>query len=177
MAERKKQKPKHKEINKKLIGILWFLVKFNLLAIPLYLIIYMNLTLPAVQSFVANSVHTILSALGYMSELNGYMINFPIVSVEITFDCTGWKSVYALFALVVATPSVLWKKKLKFLAVGLPAIFVINILRIVTTLAVVMSFGIEYLEVAHNILWQEGLILAVLGIWYFWLRKVGVVKT
>lgn len=170
-------KIRHKELNERLIGILWFLVKFNLLAIPLYLVIYMNLTLPAVQSLVAGTVHTMLGALGYMSELNGYMINLPVVSVEITFDCTGWKSLYALFALVAATPSVLWKKKLKFLVVGLPAIFIVNILRIVTTLAVVMGFGIGYLEVAHNILWREGLILAVLGIWFFWLKKEGIVKT
>jgi len=177
---RRKTKDK-RELNRKLIAVLWFLVKFNFLAIPLYLVIFMNISIPALQSSVANIVQAVLNALDYNSVVDGYIINLSsglsVVSVEINFDCIGWKSMYALFALVIATPKVFWKNKLKFLAISMPAIFVINILRIVTTIAIAMSFGLEYLEAVHNILWQEGLIVVVLGVWYFWLRKVAVIKT
>lgn len=162
-------------LNKKLTEVVWFLVKFNLLAIPLYLIMYMNLNIPAAQSFVANIINSMLNVFGYESVVEGYFLRFSvgmsIVSIEINFDCIGWKSVYALFALVAATPRIVWERKLKFLIIGLPAIFVINIIRIFVTIIVIMNFGISYLEIVHNLLWQEGLILAVVGLWYLWLKK------
>jgi exosortase/archaeosortase family protein len=160
---------------KRLMEVFWFLVKFNLLVIPMYILIYMNISIPPLQSFVANSVHALVGLMGYSSAVDGYMVNFStgfsLVNAEMTFDCAGWKSLYALFALVVATPRVEWVEKLKFLLVGLPAIFAINIVRIATTIAAVISFGIGYLDMVHSLLWQEGLIIAVVGIWYLWLRK------
>ena len=162
-------------LNKRLIAILWFLVKFNLLAVPLYALMLMNVSVPALQSFVAAAVHNGLGMLGYDSSLNGHFVTFSsglsIVNVEMNFDCTGWKSMYALLALCLATPA-LWKQRLRFLVVGLPAVFIINILRIVTTIAAVMSFGIGYLGIVHSILWQEGLIIAVVAVWYLWLRRI-----
>lgn len=176
-------RPKAKKRLNKLIAILLFLLKFNLLAIPMYLLMYLNISVPELQSFVANAVHALLSMLGYSTVVEGYIIKFAagltIFSVDINFDCTGWKSMYALFALVIATPVKYrwgweqnWKQKLKFLAIGLPAIFIVNIFRIATTIAVAMSFGAAYLDIVHTLLWQEGLIIAVVAIWYLWLRRV-----
>jgi exosortase/archaeosortase family protein len=118
--------------------------------------------------------------LGYSSVVDGYVVKFSsglsIVNAEMTFDCTGWKSMYALFALVIATPGAALNKKLKFLLVGLPTIFAVNLLRIATTIAFVVSFGIAYLDVVHSILWQEGLIIAVVAVWYLWLRGLKVLN-
>jgi hypothetical protein len=36
---------------------------------------------------------------------------------------------------------------------------------------IALKFGWQYLDVVHNFLWREGLILAVVLIWYIWLRK------
>lgn len=173
-----KRKWRKRELDKKLIAVLWFLLKFNLLAIPMYIVMYAQPSLPMLQSFVASSVNAVLNLIGYNSILEGYVVKFStssatklsIVEAEMNFDCTGWKSVYALFALTLAT-SAMWKKKLKFLAIALPTIFVVNIFRIVTTIAATISFGLAYLELVHNLLWQEGLILTVIAIWYLWLRR------
>jgi len=174
----RKRMPKSKSreaMNERLVAIMWFLLKFNILALPMYLLIYMNISMPLLQALVANAVHVLLGLLGYSSVVEGYTLKFSagasIVAAEMTFDCIGWKSMYALLALAIATPRIEWKKKLKFLAIGLPSIFAINIIRIATTVAVVINLGISYLEFVHSILWQEGLIIAVATIWYLWLRR------
>jgi exosortase/archaeosortase family protein len=165
---------------KRMMEALRFLVKFNLLAIPMYLLMYANVTFPQAQSVVAESVHSLLGVFGYETVVNGHTVVFSsgltIVNAEMTFDCIGWKSMYMLFALIAATPRVGWMKKAKFLLAGLPAIFVINIIRIATTIAAVTSMGAGYLDVVHSVLWQEGLVIAVVGIWYLWLRKEKVIS-
>jgi exosortase/archaeosortase family protein len=63
------------------------------------------------------------------------------------------------------------KDKLKFLAIGLPVLFVLNFLRIATTILVSVIYGFKYFEIVHIFLWREGLIAAVLIIWCLWLRQ------
>lgn len=170
-----------KELRRKLMAAVLFLVKFNLLALPMYAVMSMDLTVQPLQSFVASSVHLLLQLLGHESVVKESILLFSsgqsVVAADMTFDCIGWKSMYTLFALAAATPKIEWKRKLKFLAAGLPAIFAINILRIVTTIAAVISFGTVYLEIVHSILWQEGLVAVVVGIWYFWLKGTKALKT
>jgi exosortase/archaeosortase family protein len=64
------------------------------------------------------------------------------------------------------------KKKIKFLAFGLPFLFFLNFIRILTTILIAINYGFQYFEVVHTLLWREGLILAVVLIWYMWLRRI-----
>lgn len=173
-------KKKFKEnLRKKLKTIAWFLIKFNLLAIPLYLAIYYNFSYPPMQKFLTSLSIPFIEFFGYQTSLMDFFgCNVPSIygfgfeePVCISWDSTGWKSMYALVALVIATPVIAWKKKLKFLGIGLPLVFLINYLRIVTTILIALKFGWNYFDVIHTFLWREGLILAVVAIWYVWLRK------
>jgi len=164
-----------KSQQKKLIEVAKFIVIFNLLAIPMYVVLYFNLSFDPLRSFLAFITAKFLSAFGIniVSE-NSFLdvlSNNQLLKIDISFDSTGWKTLYALFALTFATPKRKTRNKLKFLAVGLPALFVLNFLRIATTILVAVVYGFQYFEVVHIFLWREGLIAAVLAIWYLWLRK------
>jgi len=159
---------------KKLLGVIYFLVKFSLLAIPLYLLIFANFSMPALQNLVAYLSYSILNAFGIQTKLNQSSLTvvsgFKISVIEISMDCTGWKSAYALLALVIATPAIKIRKKFKFLLVSLPVLFLINILRIVSVIYLSLSLEPKYFGLVHDILWQWGLIIAVLSIWAIWLK-------
>jgi exosortase/archaeosortase family protein len=164
-------KKKILERRKKLLTILTFLIKFNLLAIPMYIIMYLDLTLPPLQVFLADMTGKVLTSFGYSVAREGQFLILSNITIDISMDCTGWKSMYTLVALAIATPSA-WKKRLRFLAIGLPAIFLLNFIRIVTTIIFALQFGLQYLEVVHTVFWREGLILAVVVAWFLWLRTV-----
>lgn len=158
-----------------------FLIKFNLLAVPMYLILYADVTFYPLQLFLTDIVYWTVSSMGYPVSRNGIAITllppaspFEQTSIEtivMSFDCTAWKTMYAFAALVVASPVVGNKKKLKFILFGGALLFAINIIRLVTTVAAAYSFGFQYLEVMHTFLWREGLIFALLALWFLWLRK------
>lgn len=167
------------ERRRKLLATLIFSIKLNLLVIPLYILIYLDFSLPSLQNFLAYLISLTLSSLKFPVASEGKNIfiflteseSYRIIPFEISMDCTGWKSMYLLTALVFASSFEL-KKNLKFLAITLPFLFIINFLRIVSTIAIALTFGFEFFEVTHNILWREGMVFIVVIIWYLWLRKI-----
>lgn len=153
-------------------NVVLFLLKFNLLLIPFYAIIYFDLSVHSLQVAFANFIVTILRFLNYQVRTSEFYLfigreEFPI---EISMDCLGWKGVYSLFALVFATSGKI-KDKLRFLVVWMPVIFVINILRVLFTLIFGLNFGMQYIEFIHTFLWQEVMIAALIVIFYIWLKK------
>jgi exosortase/archaeosortase family protein len=164
---------------KRLESVVWFLIRFNVLAIPLYVVMYLGLTFAPMQDAIAYISHGILSAMGYSLLLSGNLIygvvgNQPI-EITVSWDSTGWKSLYALAALVLATPVKGYVGKLKFLALALPTIFAINVARILTTLLVSFEFGLENFQLVHDFLWSGGMIAAVVALWLVWLRKKRII--
>ncbi len=152
--------------------VVLFLLKFNLLLIPFYAIIYFNLSVHPLQVVFANFITSILRLLNYPVRTNEFYLfigreEFPI---EISMDCLGWKGVYSLFALIFATVGKI-KDKLRFLVVWAPILFVINILRVLFTMIFGLNFGMQYIEFIHSFLWQEVMIAALIVIFYIWLKK------
>jgi len=159
---------------KKLLEVVWFLVKLNLLAIPLYILIFLNFSCQPLQNFVAFLSYKLLRMLGVQVGLNQSLLTviygFRLIAIQISMDCIGWKSLYALAALVIATPAVKFKKKLRFLILGLPLLFLLNIARIAMTIYLSLALEPSSFSFVHDILWQWGLIFAVLGVWAVWLK-------
>jgi len=158
---------------KVLIDVIIFLIKFNLLLVPFYAIIYFNVSSYPLQTAFTNFIAFILKSLNYQVKTSGFYLfigkdEYPI---DISMDCIGWKSVYSLFALVFATNGGKIKEKLKFLAIWMPVLFIINILRVLITLLIGLNFGMQHIEFVHTFLWQEVMIASIIIIWYFWLKK------
>jgi len=163
-----------RKTKKKLVEVILFLVKFNLLAIPMYILIYLIFSFQPLQNLVAYLSYKLLQIIGAEAWLNQSSVilteGFKIAIIEISMDCTGWKSAYALFALAIATPLIELRKKIKFLLVSLPTLFLLNILRIAVTAYLSLRLDPQYFAIFHDFLWQWGLIAAVLGMWAIWLK-------
>lgn len=163
------KRPQKKKIIK---DVVVFLIKFNLLLIPFYAIIYFDISFYPLQIAFTNFLAAVLKLLNYRVSTSDFFLflgesKYPI---DISRDCIGWKSAYSLFALVFATPGET-KSKLKFLCVWIPILFIINIFRVLITLLIGLNFGLEYLEVIHTFFWQEVMIIALILVWCLWLKK------
>lgn len=171
-----KKIPKKKIVNyEKLKNVFIFLIKLNLLAIPLYAIIYYNFSFEPLQNFVASVSFWILKVLGYDFSLEGnslyIFVGSAFMQIQISWDSTGWKSLYILAALIVATPGREWKGKFLFILLSLPAVFAINIARIITTITTSLHFGLQYFDFLHLFLWRAVSIAVVLVFWYAFLKR------
>ena len=156
----------------KFIRVLKFFVKFNLFAIPLYVILYEGWTLPALQKWIADFTIYALSALGLNPSISDLMIFIPVKNGDwaavITWDCTGWKSMLAFFALVMATDYPNKRKMLGLLL--LPVIFVVNLARIIFMFLWVHWFDLANYQLVHSVIWSWGLIFTILILWLVWMR-------
>ena len=162
---------KRLQTKKTLKEVLWFLVKFNLLLIPFYAVIYFDINFYGLQAAFANFIGWILRMLGYSPQVSDIFIYVGNLPIDISRDCTGWKSFYSLFALILASPGKL-KDKGKFLGIWLPAMVILNIFRVLIIILIGLKFGPKTLEIVHKFIWQEIMILAIVVIWLFWLKKV-----
>ena len=168
----------------RLTTLLIFLVSLNLLAVPLYIILYADLSFMPLQSFNAKMVSTTLNVLGYNADSADSTVNLisgdTIQKIGISWDSTGWKSMYAIASLILVTPISTIRHRIKVAFVAVAIVFFINYLRIATTILISINFGFNFFDIVHTVLWREGLILAVVGIWFGWMRmekyKIGKIK-
>ena len=156
----------------KFIRVLKFFIKFNLFAIPLYVILYEGWTLPELQKAIADFTMYALTSLGLNPTLDGLIISIPVRNGDwaavINWDCTGWKSMLAFFALVMATDYPNKRKMLGLLL--LPVIFAVNLARIIFMFLWVHWFDLANYQLVHSVVWSWGLILTILTLWLIWMK-------
>jgi len=154
-------------------AVLEFLIKFNVFAIPLYTIIILRLQWEFLQSLTANLSYYLLEMMGVAAVKAGNSIIIPVAngswSAFISWDCTGWKSMLLLSALVLATSFPL-ALKAKGLLLMIPGIFLFNIARTAFMIWFVGAFDLAYFDVVHEIVWSWGLLAAVLALWIAWMK-------
>jgi exosortase/archaeosortase family protein len=173
--------PKLDRGQRRLWMVLVFLLRLMALSIPLYLIIWLNVSLAPMQAVIAGQVAWLLRAAGFAAAENGLLITVSGAGADsFTFfigqDCTGWKSMIALFALVSASLGVTMRKRLLGMAVGIPLVYLGNLARIMAVVLIERALGPETALVFHDWLWQAGLISLVLVLWLLWLRWDSVVE-
>ena len=152
-----------------------FLIKFNILAIPMYAAILLNFDFYILQKATADVVYFLLQVLGFSPVIDGIMITIPVQNgtwaALISSACTGWKSVLLFLALVAATP----KNNRRIALAFIPAILLVNIIRIVFMFWVA-SANLAYFELAHALVWSWGMLLVVIVLWLFWMLKISSTK-
>ena len=174
LTKQQKKQPKKKfELNRKdAFRILKFLIRFNLFAIPLYLIIISGFQLGFLKDLTTDLSLVLMKITGMDASLSGNLISIPVengsFAAIIDWDCTGWKSMLALFALIFATDFSL-RKKLYGL-VFIPIVYMVNLLRIWFMFYFVSGFGLLYYDIVHAIVWSWGLIFVILVFWVIWMR-------
>ena len=170
----KKSSKKHFFIIDKKQGfqLLRFLIKFNLFAIPLYIILISGFQLDLLKDITAGLSFLLLKATGIDAALSGNLISLPTSSfaASIDWDCTGCKSMLAFFALVFATDFPIRKKLYGLLFV--PLIYIVNLLRIWFMFFFVANFGLAHYDILHSTIWSWGLIAAILIFWLVWMKFI-----
>lgn len=103
--------------------------------------------------------------------MSGIVIGLPNDTWLINLECTAVfvMAVYAAF--VIAYPARLGHKAAA-LAIGLPAVFLANLLRLLI-MAWLGRFGLQYASGFHDYVWQVGFIMMVVISWVAWIRAVG----
>lgn len=157
------------EQQRQLLTTLSFLIKFILLAAPFYLFMRSGWELPALRSLNAAISSTLLNFVGLSTTSAGSTITADTLIVDVSWDSTGWKSMLAFTALVLATNRDL-RTKVSGILFGATILFAANILRITSMIYAVDVFGVPY-ELLHTILWRWGLTVMVLGTWLLWLQR------
>ena len=161
---------------KRLLETLVFLLKMLVFAIPLYAIMQLqNILLPLQEMVSANAV-ALLQLLGFSAQRSGFLIAADGIAFIVSEDCTGWKSMLLLAALVCAVPRVAWQKRFAGIAAGLMVIYLGNLARIVVVALAWNAYGIETANAIHDVFWQFGLIALVLLAWAAWLAWAGKIR-
>ncbi len=97
-------------------------------------------------------------------------VTFGTFSVEIIEECTGIYEMMILGAAILAYPYS-WGRKLQGLAMGIPIIYVLNLIRIAVLLAV-GRYRPESFDFVHVYFWQVTMVLMVTGVFLLWLWMV-----
>lgn len=124
----------------------------------------------SLRTFVARSTGAILNLFGTDAQVDGTVVSSADFSMKIVNECTGIVSMLILFCAVIAYPSKI-KGKLLGLGMGLPALFSLNLVRMVS-LFYIGAFLPGVFETAHILVWQSLMVLAVIAIWFVWAQKV-----
>lgn len=159
---------------KRMWNVLEFLIRLLILSIPLYLILVLAVDLSPLQHTVATHSASLLKALGYNVFQEGYYIIVGTIQNPFYFmineDCTGWKSMLFLFALIFAVPRIAMKKRVLGLVIGLPIVWVGNLMRVLGVVMAEAAWGLDFALVLHDYGYRLGLVALVLIIWVVWLK-------
>lgn len=89
---------------------------------------------------------------------------------EIIQECTGLFALIIYVACVLAYPAQLVKKG-EGLLLGIPLIFLLNLLRMVF-LVYIGNHHYDLFEYVHSYLWQGTFIIVIILLWFIWIEKI-----
>ncbi|MDY6778264.1 MAG: exosortase/archaeosortase family protein [Candidatus Nanohaloarchaea archaeon] len=155
--------------NRMLWDILVFLLRFTVLAAPLYILLWTSWNPVWLRSLEAGITHQVLQLAGVSSQHQGTVVTTRTLSVDVSTDSTGWKSVLALAALIIAVRGYTWRERLSGIMAGTVILFTANIARLASMIYAVEVWNISY-QLIHLFLWRWGLTAVVLATWLVWLH-------
>ena len=176
MAKSKKKKTKIKGKKKKGYGpiIRFCVIFFVLLIVITFLYSYgSGVTAPVVMKLeVLTAIITgfVLKILGMTAEVSGKLIYMNNFSIEVIGECTGLFEMLIFLAALIAYPANYKKKLLGFL-LGIPFIYIINIIRM-AFISVVANWSPKTFDFLHVYFWQVAMIFIILAAWILWIQKV-----
>jgi len=119
-------------------------------------------------TFTAQMLAGALWLLGAEGQTAGTVVTSKIFSAEIITECTAIFPIMIFLAAVIAYPSG-WKKKLWGIALGVPAILVVNLIRLVSLFYIGYWFPTVF-EAAHLLVWQSLIIFFAVLFWLVWVE-------
>lgn len=154
-----------------------FLMKVIVLSIPLYIVIAFSVSLAPLQHLDVAVSSAVLRAMGYTVQQDGAFVTVGSqkpFSFYLTEDCTAWKSMLFLFALIFAVPAVSLKKRLLGLGFGIPVLWLGNQARILGVVLTERATSVQFAMFTHDYFWRVFLVFLVLGIWAVWMNPASI---
>jgi len=159
------------------------IIRFIAVTVLLLGVLYVILKVPWVERhfvgpytyFVARCSRICLGLIGVRTTGSGGMIVSPEFSVTIKNVCNGLEVMAIFFATTVGFPATV-KSKLFGLLLGLPAIFSINIVRVIV-LFVIGSRNPKVFDDVHFYYAQALVIIATVALWLLWVSTFSVYGT
>jgi archaeosortase B (VPXXXP-CTERM-specific) len=111
-----------------------------------------------------------LRLVGLAAQVSGRIVSLPNFSVEIVGECTGLYEMLIFLAAMIAYPAG-WTKKLIGAVLGIPFLYVINIIRMIF-ITVVGNWSPKSFDFMHLYFWQVAMILIIVSAWILWIEKV-----
>jgi exosortase H (IPTLxxWG-CTERM-specific) len=112
----------------------------------------------------------VLEATGVPSQRHGTTLLFERGGMEIISECSAIYVAILFTAGVLAFPTTL-RARLQGLAIGLPILFAVNILRLVS-LGALIRHRPALMPLFHEYLWQVFFILVVAGLYLAWIERI-----
>ncbi len=160
---------------KRMVSVLIFLGKLIILSLPMYAVLHFSISLYPLQEAVIGQSMAIFDASGYSPERRGFVITVNKThefSFAITEDCTPWKSIWLLFALMLAVKR-RWKDRAWGFAAGAVLLWASNLLRIFLIVWTEQHLGLGAAMFIHNYLWKALLVGVVVAFWALWISRTG----
>jgi archaeosortase B (VPXXXP-CTERM-specific) len=111
-----------------------------------------------------------LKLFGMMVNVDGRVVSLNNFSMEVVGECTGLYEMLIFLAAMIAYPAS-YKKKLIGAGLGIPLLYVINIIRMIF-IAVIGNWSPETFDFMHLYFWQVAMILIIVSVWVLWIEKV-----
>ena len=102
--------------------------------------------------------------------ISNKVVAFKGFAVNIIEECTGVYEVLIFAAAVMAFPTT-WSKKWVGLGLGIPLLYLFNVIRI-AVLMLVGRYLPQYFDFMHLYFWQATLILMITSVWLLWITQV-----
>jgi exosortase H (IPTLxxWG-CTERM-specific) len=118
---------------------------------------------------IARASGATLNLLGQHVTMSGTVIRSSRFAVNIRNGCNGVEAMLIFLAAVLAFPAS-WKSRLSGLALGIVAIQVINLIRVVALFLTGVYFP-KIFDSSHTVIWQTIVILFGVLLWIFWANR------
>jgi len=172
-TSKKKHRPKKFSLKK----IPWALVKiyiyFGLSLVFFFALLINNSFSKKVMepftSVVAFCSSKILNVFGSWTSVSGTNLSSSDFGINVVYGCNGAFATAILLSGIIAYPSRI-KEKLMGLFIGIPAIFAINQLRVISLFLLGRKYPTVFEEV-HVYVWQPIIIIFAIFVWDFWARN------
>ncbi len=119
---------------------------------------------------IATASAGVLQLVGQPVTQQGTLIQGKRFSVNIKNGCNGVEAMLIFLAAVLAFPAP-WKSKLAGLVLGIVAIQLVNLIRVVALYLTGVYFP-KVFNASHTVIWQTIVILASVLLWIFWANRL-----
>jgi exosortase H (IPTLxxWG-CTERM-specific) len=178
-SRKTKLTPKKESAHKKfsLKKIPWALLKiyifFGLALVFFFVLLTNNFFFRTVMepftAFVAFCSSKILNVFGSWTSVSGTHLSSEDFGINVVYGCNGAFATAILLSGVIAYPSRIGQK-LTGILIGIPAIFAINQLRVISLFLLGRKYPGVFEEV-HVYAWQPIIIIFAILVWDFWARN------